>query len=132
MEVTEYFRIYIIFVKDFIYLFMIDVERERERRRHRQREKQAPCQEPDVGLDPGLQNHALGQRQELNRWATQGSLHYFLIPELNACRIPDGPTGHKVIVIIMFTINSTDKAYVPRDADQGRWFLSERPQRKSP
>ena len=28
-------------------------ERERERQRHRQREKQAPCREPDVGLDPG-------------------------------------------------------------------------------
>ena len=27
---------------------MIDTERERER----QREKQAPCREPDVGLDP--------------------------------------------------------------------------------
>ena len=26
--------------------------RERERQRHRQREKQAPCREPDVGLDP--------------------------------------------------------------------------------
>ena len=26
---------------------------ERERQRHRQREKQAPCREPDVGLDPG-------------------------------------------------------------------------------
>ena len=25
---------------------------ERERQRHRQREKQAPCKEPDVGLDP--------------------------------------------------------------------------------
>ena len=25
---------------------------ERERPRHRQREKQAPCEEPDVGLDP--------------------------------------------------------------------------------
>ena len=25
----------------------------RERQRHRQREKQAPCREPDVGLDPG-------------------------------------------------------------------------------
>ena len=30
---------------------MIDIERERQR--HRQREKQAPCREPDVGLDPG-------------------------------------------------------------------------------
>ena len=28
---------------------MIDRERERDR----QREKQAPCREPDVGLDPG-------------------------------------------------------------------------------
>ena len=28
-------------------------ERERERQRHRQREEQAPCREPDVGLDPG-------------------------------------------------------------------------------
>ena len=27
-------------------------ERERERERQRQREKQAPCREPDVGLDP--------------------------------------------------------------------------------
>ena len=24
-----------------------------QRQRHRQREKQAPCREPDVGLDPG-------------------------------------------------------------------------------
>ena len=27
-------------------------ERHRERQRHRQREKQAPCEEPDTGLDP--------------------------------------------------------------------------------
>ena len=36
---------------------MIDTQRdresEREAQRHRQREKQAPCQEPNVGLDPG-------------------------------------------------------------------------------
>ena len=31
---------------------MGDREKERERQRHRQREKQAPCREPDVGLDP--------------------------------------------------------------------------------
>ena len=30
------------------------IERERERQRHRRREKQAPCWEPDVGLDPGI------------------------------------------------------------------------------
>ena len=32
---------------------MIVTERGRERERHRQRKKQAPCWEPDVGLDPG-------------------------------------------------------------------------------
>ena len=32
----------------------------RERQRHRQKEKQAPCREPDVGLDPGT----LGSRPE--------------------------------------------------------------------
>ena len=26
---------------------------QRERQRHRKREKQAPCREPNVGLDPG-------------------------------------------------------------------------------
>ena len=31
---------------------MIDIEREREGQRHRRGEKQAPCREPDVGLDP--------------------------------------------------------------------------------
>ena len=33
-----------------VYLFI--PERHRERQRHRQREKQAPCGEPDAGLDP--------------------------------------------------------------------------------
>ena len=33
-------------------LFIYSLETHRERQRHRQREKQAPCREPDVGLDP--------------------------------------------------------------------------------
>ena len=45
---------------------MIVTQRETERQRHRQREKQAPCREPDVDSIPGLQDHALGQRQVLN------------------------------------------------------------------
>ena len=61
------------------YLFMIvthtERERERERQRHRQREKQAPCTgSPTWDSIPGLQDRALGQRQALNRCATQGSL----------------------------------------------------------
>ena len=30
-----------------------------QRQRHREREKQAPCREPDVGLDPGSWDHYL-------------------------------------------------------------------------
>ena len=33
-------------------LFIYSWETQREMQRHRQREKQAPCREPDVGLDP--------------------------------------------------------------------------------
>ena len=47
------------FFKDFIYLLMRDTERERGRDT-RQRKKQTSRREPDVGLDPGLQDHALG------------------------------------------------------------------------
>ena len=52
---------------------MIEREREREAETQEEREKQAPCQEPDVGLDPGIPGSALDQRQALNHWATQGS-----------------------------------------------------------
>ena len=45
----KYFWEGVVFFLRFIYLFLID----RERQRHRRREKQAPCQEPKVGLDPG-------------------------------------------------------------------------------
>ena len=41
-------------------------ERERERQRHRQREKQAPCREPNVGLDPGSPGSVPGLKPALN------------------------------------------------------------------
>ena len=60
-----------------IYLFMIDIEREREREREREAETQ---EEGEAGSMqgarqgtrswvsiPGLQDHALGRRQALNR-----------------------------------------------------------------
>ena len=50
---------------------MRDKERERERQRHRQREEQAPCREPDVGLDPGTPGSCPGPKVALNHWATQ-------------------------------------------------------------
>ena len=53
---------------------MIVTERERERQRHRQREKQAPCTGSLMWDSiPGLQDHALGQRQAPNHCTTQGS-----------------------------------------------------------
>ena len=62
------------FFFNFFFLFIYDSHRERERQRHRQREKQAPCTR-SLTWDsiPGLQDHALGQRQAPNRCATQGS-----------------------------------------------------------
>ena len=53
------------FFKEFIYLFIRD--RERERQRHRQREEQAPCREPDAGLDPGSPGSGPGLKAALNR-----------------------------------------------------------------
>ena len=47
---------------------MIEREREREREAetHRQREKQAPCGEPDVGLNPGSPGSCPGLKAALN------------------------------------------------------------------
>ena len=58
---------FIIFLKDFIYLFMRIHREERERQRHRQREKQASCREPDVGLDPRSPGSGPGLKAALNR-----------------------------------------------------------------
>ena len=57
------------------YLFMIVIVTEREREAETQAEGEAGSmhREPDVGFDPGLQDHALGQRQAPNHCATQGS-----------------------------------------------------------
>ena len=63
----------------FLFIYDSHTQRERERQRHRQREKQAPCtRSPMRDSIPGLQDCALGQRQALNRCATQGSLRFYL------------------------------------------------------
>ena len=54
---------------------------ERERQKHRQREKQAPCGEPDVGLDPGtLESHPepKADAQPLSHPGVQGTVVVFL------------------------------------------------------
>ena len=55
------------------------IERERERQRHRQREKQAPCREPDVGLDPGTPGSCPGLHVALNHCATGAALFCYVL-----------------------------------------------------
>ena len=75
---------YFLFFKDFIYLFMRDTEREREKQRHRQREKQAPCREPDLGLNPGpkagaqpLSHPGIPALHFLNIYSIPGSVVFY-------------------------------------------------------
>ena len=47
---------------------MRDTQRERHRHRQREREKkQAPCREPDAGLDPRSPGSGPGPKAALNR-----------------------------------------------------------------
>ena len=64
VDLTDIFRTFHLFLK--MYLFIHERHRLRERQRHRRREQQAPYREPDVGLNPQTQNHALSQRQTPN------------------------------------------------------------------
>ena len=58
------------FLKIFIYLFMRDTERERGRDTGRGRSR-LHAGSLMWDSNPGLQDHALGQRQVPNRWATR-------------------------------------------------------------
>ena len=49
----KYRETYISNVSFFTLKILFVHERHRETHRHRSREKQAPCREPDAGLDPG-------------------------------------------------------------------------------
>ena len=70
----------------FIYSF---IQREwRERQRHRRREKQAPCREPNVGLDPGSPGPHPRLQATLNRCATGAAqLSWFLMKNLLSSRL---------------------------------------------
>ena len=47
-----------------MYLFIRERHTQRERQRHRKREKQAPCGEPDAGLDPWTPGSCLELKAE--------------------------------------------------------------------
>ena len=48
-------------------LFIHERHTDRKRQRHRQKEKQAPCREPNMGLDSGSPGSDLGPKAALNR-----------------------------------------------------------------
>ena len=53
LPLSSHYKHFSMTLKTFFKRFYLFIhERHRERQRHRQREKQAPCREPDVGLDP--------------------------------------------------------------------------------
>ena len=52
------------------YLFIYSWERESQR--HRQKEKQAPCREPDAGLDPGTPGSCPGPKAGAKRLSHPG------------------------------------------------------------
>ena len=60
---------------------------DRERQRHRQREKQAPCWEPDMGLDPWSPGSGPGLQAALNRCTTRAALIPIYDPNDNFLRI---------------------------------------------
>ena len=62
---------------------------ERERQRHRQREKQAPCWEPDVGLDPGTPGSCPGPKADAKPLSHPGIPGYLL----SEWKVPTYKTG---------------------------------------
>ena len=57
-------------------------ERERERQRHRQREKQAPCREPEVGLDPRTPGSLPGPKADTKSLSPRDPRYLLLIEVL--------------------------------------------------
>ena len=54
----------------------------RERQRYRQREKQAPCGEPDMGLDPGTPGSRPERKTEAQPLSHPGALVLWFKPDL--------------------------------------------------
>ena len=67
------------FLRFYLFIHERQRERERERQRHRQREKQAPCREPDVGLDPESPGSYPGLKAAPNRWAIRAALEEYSV-----------------------------------------------------
>ena len=67
--------------KDFIYFFMIEKDRDRGR------EKQAPCRQPDVGLNPRTPGSCPGPKADTQLLSHPGIPKFLLIRQFYKLRI---------------------------------------------
>ena len=100
-------HIYFHFTDDYIYFMVIDFlkilfiherHRERERQRHRQKEKQAPCREPNVGLDPGTPGSH--PEPKADAWAAR-------VAQLGKCLTLDFGSIHDLRVVRLCPMSPT-------------------------
>ena len=78
------------------YLFIH--ERHRERQRHRQREKQAPCREPDVGLDPGTLGSQPEPKADAQPLSPPGAPVFTFLLEFDSCPISYPASAYPLLV----------------------------------
>ena len=67
------------FLNYYYYYYFYDIHREREAETQAEGKAGSMHQEPDTGLDPGLQDRALGQKQAPNRCATRTVLVFLFV-----------------------------------------------------
>ena len=77
--------LYHYFQVNYSFIYFLKILFIHKRHRERQREKQAPCRNPDAGLNPRTLESWPDQRQILNHWATQVPLYFCIIIEY-VCR----------------------------------------------
>ena len=66
---------------------MKDTQRERGKQRYRQRKKQAPCREPDVGLDPGTPGSRPGPKADAQPLSHPGVPGGYLLINLGSSNL---------------------------------------------
>ena len=82
-------------------------EREGERQRHRQKEKQAPCREPNVGLDPrtrGSRPEPKADAQPLSHPGTPHCIIFKMGAILVVLGVATEPKGHILRALWMILV----------------------------
>ena len=93
-------------------------ERERERQRHRQREKQAPCREPDVGLNPGSPGSCPGRKAGAKPLSHQGcpaldfKHSWAKLLQLLKVMVDSGFIAHFQLICLLYTSDAADEELI--------------------